>query len=342
MYLLDNGVDSLRTGVDFFEKYLNEKQESHLKLSLTSIHSVIEILSKETLSRVDELIIYTDVSNDVLDAVKRRRQHQLKVPLYNILINMDLPIQTISYAKSVDKLGDLFGINTPTIMHLKKLGGLRNKVTHFGINRELDFYEVIGVINHSIEFIIEFFYRIYSNINPHPLESIYDKMLDVLEKGYLAEEDYWGANHHLNFIEINNLFSQSCSIINSKAKINAGFELEFTNEGFIDSRSFLIDIIDHIGYLSTFSVVNITNLDITIMFNSESDEGFVYAYYDHKETLLYTVKQNIKINTLMKDREIEKKSWKKKYKGNFEKTALNLESVNIILKRFISDQKVVS
>jgi hypothetical protein len=96
----------------------------------------------------------------------------------------------------------------------------------------------------------------------HPLDPLYDKILDTLETGQLAEEDYWGAIYGSNFVELNALFKMACNDLTHNLKVNKGYYLEFENEGFEDSRNFNIDLMDQDGYFSTFSTLNIPVWDL--------------------------------------------------------------------------------
>jgi hypothetical protein len=64
-----------------------------------------------------------------------------------------LPVTTITYSDSINKLKALFGLTDESTNHLIELGNLRNKVTHFGIQKESEFYEVIGIITFAFDFI---------------------------------------------------------------------------------------------------------------------------------------------------------------------------------------------
>ena len=55
--LLDNAMDSLRVGIDFFD---NEKLATARKHSILSIFHSIELLLKEKLARISPVLIYRD------------------------------------------------------------------------------------------------------------------------------------------------------------------------------------------------------------------------------------------------------------------------------------------
>jgi len=349
MYLLDNGIDSLKMGVDFFNKYLKKDTkgdigtESYLKLALICIHNAVEILGKETLSRVNDLIIYKDLTNPLLEAVKLRHKNNVKVPLYNIIINQDLNVKTIAYSECLNRLKVLFGLTEESVNHLIELGEMRNKVTHFGIQKEIDFYEVIGIINFALDFTIEFFYPVYKIVTPHPLDVLYNKLIDVLEEGQLAEDNYWGAIYADNFVELNELFKQaSIELKINQVNHHESYKLEFENDGFDDSRFFIIDVLDNEGYLSTLGTLNIPVWGVTVLYNIDSEEGNIYAVYDHNDGRLFLKTQslNIKAFTEKANMSPKKTDWKKIFGKKFKQAPLTLESVEIMLSQFLRDLEI--
>jgi hypothetical protein len=159
--LLDNGLDSLKFGLDFYSKFLyledkyDEENPGFLKMSVICIQNAIELFIKKILSNYNELLIYKDISNEkLLEIYAYKLNNHFKTPLDYHLIN-DIDIITVDYSKLVDRFAIMCNLKSSETKTLYDLGRLRNKLTHFGLDKMIDFYEVLVVINNSIDIITE-------------------------------------------------------------------------------------------------------------------------------------------------------------------------------------------
>ncbi|MFB2347513.1 hypothetical protein [Priestia megaterium] len=222
-YLLENGIDFLEQGLYFYEKYQDQyynfestqskfDKNSYMKLTIICIQSSVEILTKKVLSDINELLIYTDISSksNLLTYIDPDKKDQK--PLHQQLIMEDASVHTIGYSESIERLSKIYGeMKEEYIKTMKKLGLIRNQLTHFGISRPIDYYEIIGTVNRALEFITDFFFEEKKLIESYDLKG---QLHYVLNRGNEVEEQLWIKairNPFTNFVK---LFEKACEYVN--------------------------------------------------------------------------------------------------------------------------------
>ena len=231
--LLDNGIDSLKLGIEFYEEYLailfkkkeesklkkqepkfkkeesklkkqelKFKKDSYLKLAIICIHNSVEILSKQIISQLNQLLIYKDIDNVLSNFVKLQETEEYK-NLHDFLIMNNVEnIETISYSLCIDRLYKLYNnrLTDANIKDFKDIGYERNKLTHFGVSKQLDYHKLIGLINRIIECIKEFFLEELKKIEDDKLleelkkiedDKLVNRLNSVVQSGKLIEKSEW-------------------------------------------------------------------------------------------------------------------------------------------------------
>lgn len=158
--LLDNALDSLRVGIDF---YLNETLETAHKHSILNVFHAIELLLKEKVRRSSPLLIYKNTT-------KKIDQDSMTVGFDEVLIILDNLGITLS---KEDK------------QHLMDLKGKRNDIVHFEYHQSDTDADTLGV---ALKF-IKTFLEIHLNVNLKDIISpeIYsniEEIVDAFEERY--------------------------------------------------------------------------------------------------------------------------------------------------------------
>lgn len=176
LQLLD--LNSLKFGINFYEEFIDsndfyDDDSGYLKFTVICIHNSVELFCKNMLSEIDELLIYKDISNDLLIRLGKEKRRRFHVSLHYSLIIGDIDVKTIDYSECIKRLKYVFDINEFQYQDLIKLSRIRNKVVHFGIDSGIDVHEILGVVNRTLNFIIEFFNLSLKN------RLLYERILDI-------------------------------------------------------------------------------------------------------------------------------------------------------------------
>lgn len=155
--LLDNGIDFVRSGVEFFynfkyekseygsdssfhistttdlEQILDHRPDQSYKYAILHLHAGCLLLFKEKLRREHECLIY-----DKIDAQRGGRTH------------------TVNFEQSVARLERWasFNLNPKDAIILKKLKSIRNSTEHFELEISKD--EVTSVVALVVDFLVKF------------------------------------------------------------------------------------------------------------------------------------------------------------------------------------------
>ncbi|WP_071396593.1 hypothetical protein [Bacillus tuaregi] len=212
--LLENGIDSLKFGIEFYDKYLriNDKYDTYtnpgyLKMAVICFHNCLELFSKKLLSNENELLIYKELTNTMLlNLLKDKKSTDMSLEDYMIFDKFN--ILTIDYTECIKRVGIIFNLSKGQVQTLESMGQLRNKVTHFGLDKTMDFHEVMIAINRALALIIDFYYEyLKPTVNiKHPLDSVYGDILDLMEIAEIEEFEYWNEYFEHEFREIRSIF----------------------------------------------------------------------------------------------------------------------------------------
>ncbi|OLN21638.1 hypothetical protein BTO30_13815 [Domibacillus antri] len=291
--LLDNGIDSLKFGLEHYNKYLllEDKYDSsnpgYLKMAVICIHNCLELFSKKALSNQNELLIYKDLSNPLLlDLLKHKRENERDIPMDWYAISDQINIITIDYIDCIKRLRSIFDISESEYKNLEAMGYLRNKVTHFGIDKSIDFHEILSVINNALEFISTFFYDEFKTNKDkrNPFDSFYDDILDTLEIAEVEEKEAWATFYADEFEEINYLFDElqeKKEFTDALASEGYSFKVELGRFSNSPTLSFSLIKNNEECEFDIYSM-NIPRLNATL-FTGGASSGPIYFLIDHSK-----------------------------------------------------------
>lgn len=203
-HLKENGIDSLVMGLSFYNRYLNYvviedlyanlhseefSKDSYLKLSVICIHNAVEILSKNALSQINELLIYKDLASDLLETLLKSKKEG--VPLHYSLISNNIEIKTIEYVECINRIVKIYSIKDSFYVDLIELGYIRNKLTHFGISKKGDYHKVISVLNASLSFINQYFIKVKQDFLDSEDDTVENKLGNTLFTARVTEKQLW-------------------------------------------------------------------------------------------------------------------------------------------------------
>ncbi len=289
-YLLENGINSLNLGVDFYNKFLDyyfdDKERaivdyeydknSYLKLSVMCIHNSVEILSKKVLSDVNELLIYSDISHksDLLDYIDSNRDNNNAIPLHNSLIADDSRVHTIEYLESIKRLTKIFNLNERILGNLERLGHIRNQIIHFGISKPVDVHTILGIINRSLEFITDFFLDERGLLDKDSSSNVFRTFINGCE----IEENLWRNLFNDKFATLVKLIEESIELINSEyGKETLSFNVHLDSEIWIEKADKSLFILTQ----------NHPIVDSTVLLNINPEDDFeheILGIIDHTES----------------------------------------------------------
>ncbi|WP_042356882.1 hypothetical protein [Bacillus rubiinfantis] len=291
--LLDNGIDSLKFGIEHYNKYLlledkyNSSNPGYLKMAVICIHNCLELFSKKVLSNQNELLIYKDLSNSLLlNLLKHKRENERDIPMDWYAISDQINIITIDYIDCIKRLRSIFDISESEYKTLETMGYLRNKVTHFGIDKSIDFHEILSVINNSLEFISTFFYEEFkpTKHQRHPFDIFYDDLLDVMEIAEIEEKEAWAIFYADEFEEINYLFDElqeKKEFIDALSSEGYSYKVDLGEYSHSSTISFSLNK-ENEDCSMDVSSMNIPRLNATL-FTGGASSGPIFFIIDHSK-----------------------------------------------------------
>ncbi|WP_182007275.1 hypothetical protein [Priestia aryabhattai] len=333
-YLLENGLDSLKIGVDFYNKFLdfyfdNTQKDadnheydkfSYLKLSVMCIHNSVEILSKKVLSDVNELLIYSDISakSNLLNFIDGDKGND--IPLHSSLIALESKVHTIEYLESLKRLAKVFNIKNEIVDNLERLGHIRNQIIHFGIAKPTDYHTILGIINRSLQFIVDFFLHEKELLDEDSTLSIFTTLIN----GGTVEENLWISLFDDNFVNFVSLIEESVKLINNeRGEDTISFRVHLDSVIYIEpaDRSF---------YLVTYNFPTVDSAILLYMKEENEDESEILGIIDYTESEYVYIPKKVQINTEYFSP--HKKFWKGDQK-NYNKMEITAELIKDIILR---------
>ncbi|WP_226002715.1 hypothetical protein [Paenibacillus sp. BJ-4] len=245
-------------------------------------------LFKVLFVKKNELLIYEELSNpNLLEVIRIHEQINHKRALNELVNSRDIHIKTISYKEAINRVSSFIGIKDSDRLSLDAMGRIRNKVTHFGIYREIDFHEIIGTINNTIEFIIENLFPTFMSDRTEylNLDELITKIKETLELARYQEHSYWSGYFGEEFKDLNELIDEVKNDNEFQVFLEQNrMEMFIERDFHIDSSAFNIFIFDDDEDKSLeFYTVNYPSLNITLM---KDNQDRVCAYIDHYYNLL--------------------------------------------------------
>lgn len=309
--LLENGLDSLRFGLSFYERYLliEDKYEDHpgyLKMAVMCIHNAVELFLKKMLANENELLIYKDMSDkNLLNIIARRRHQKRQLPLDYYLLG-EISVMTVDYSELVRRAAIIWSLNDSDYEFLIQLGTIRNKLAHLGIDRLIDFHEALIVLNSVLEllnglFIVELRRGAKKRLQSS-LDAACTEVQVLLEIARQVEDDAWTAFHDLYLEWLNELFCdlQSDSDLERHlAAKGAIMQIEQQPDG--DYHWMRCSIVKQCGgEIAIMETLSIPRLQATLLAGG-ADTGPVYFVVDHSELMeksLYILRRPLHIEEL--------------------------------------------
>ncbi|MQR93679.1 hypothetical protein [Fictibacillus phosphorivorans] len=295
--LFENGIDSLRFGMDFYDKYLmlEDKYDptsnpGYLKMAVISFHNCLELFSKKLLSDENELLIYGDLSNEILlGLIRHKKNTEREIPLDYYVISDQINVLTIDYIECIKRLGIIFDLSKSQINTLEAMGKIRNKVTHFGLDKTIDFHEILIEINKALNLITDFFYENLKNNDKaeNPLDSIYENLLDLIDRAEVEEYESWEVFYANNFQDLNYTFDSLNENEQFKSELMAkGFTFEVELGAYSHSSTITFRLLNKRGELNKeIQSTNIPRLNSTV-FTGGTITGPIYFVIDHSKKIL--------------------------------------------------------
>ena len=296
--VMDNARDSLIHALDYYTKYIEGHKNwtdddiymeyfSFLKMSVLLTHHAIELFMKISLSEVNELFIYENLSDNlILDIHAFKVKNKSKTPLIGSVLSENCNVKTIDYNTLVIRFSRIFNLSKDLSVALNYLGDYRNKIAHLGIEMPMEYYKVISAINGALKVIKD---KTYNTLNltikmDDPIYEFYDYIDYVIEMGQSVEEEVWSTYYSNNFIILNNHLDDLISDLEFKDYLkDNSYEINIKKGKFIDSSYFSIDFNNTEENLSfTIDIKNKPFSDVSIFFD---DEGYVFAVLDQKDFL---------------------------------------------------------
>lgn len=295
--LFENGIDSLKFGIEFYNKYLMLEDKynptlnpGYLKMAVISFHNCLELFSKKLLSDENELLIYRDLSDEtLLGLIRHKKDTHKEIPLDYYVISDQINVLTIDYIECVKRLGIIYNLSVSQIKTLEAMGKIRNKVTHFGLDKTIDFHEILIEVNKTLNLFIDFYYEnLKKNGNKdHPLRQIYENLLDLIEKAEVEEYESWEVYYADNFEHLNYTFYSLTENEQFKSELlTKGFTFEVELGDYSHSSNITFRLLKKGGDVhKEIRSTNIPRLDSTI-FTEGSIEGPIYFVIDHSKKIL--------------------------------------------------------
>jgi len=158
--LLDNGVHSLRRGIESYEAYDRTQDMMLLKDAIMQLHHGVELLMKEILVRHSPYLIFEDLR---AAAKKQKEADENGIAIFFL----DRPPRTVSFEEAINRV-DAF-VKPPELGNeltkdLDRLNRLRNQLEHYAI--EADTEEVTQVLGALREPLLNLFEAQLEDIKP--------------------------------------------------------------------------------------------------------------------------------------------------------------------------------
>jgi hypothetical protein len=322
-HLKENGIDSLSMGLSFYNKYLNYvmiedlhteihtdefSKDSYLKLSVICIHNAIEILTKDALSQLNELLIYRDLPSDLLDTLLKSKKEG--VQLHNLLISNNIEVKTIEYVECINRIDKLYSIKDSFYVDLIELGYIRNKITHFGISKKSDYHKVINVLNNALTFIVQNYLEVKQDFLGSEEDTVENNLANTLFTARVTEKQLWKHFSREKLEDTLEHLQVAAQIYNNKVD-------KEVVKPYVDIDMICIDI-DNSDEITIYTQ-SIPWLDSTIFYIGFNDEmNLLLFVIDHTENEVVYISDGV---TLYNGNPFYKKTWiknKKFKKSNYE------------------------
>lgn len=347
--LLNNAVDSLKSGIGFYKKYINVKDHyesgfGYLKSTVIYLHHATELIIKRLLSEINELLIISDINEkgflELYTEIISLREiyNRKKRPIYYYLSG-ERNIHTINYSSAVDKYCQLNKLKYEDRNYLINIGIYRNRLMHIGIDKAIDFCDVLICINGTLQLLKTLLPKItpYYKDEKKCLSGVDDRIEDVLIKAQPLAKKYWETYWNECFEDMENCFNdlekdeKFCSFL-VKNKLRMNIECE----EYYPSTSFKF-IFYNLNSDVKYEVVteNIEKYSATI-FKSITEEK-IWAIYEHKYIQDHDNKTTNFVILKESPENIDGMFWNQFDKKNKEQIRFSKEQFKRIMINFINE-----
>jgi hypothetical protein len=241
LHIMDNGINSLKVGLDFYNKFLDNLNSldisvdhyGNLKFSVIAIHNSIELFTKKILSDINEFLIFkVDIESD--EAVCRMLHNQYikgrkKAGLSYHATFRENDYKTIDYNKCISLINKIFKENITNRQYktLDKLAQYRNTLTHLGYTSVYEWYKILITLNDTLYIIKEFYVKNILNADRYFDDSIMNIMDKTLEKAKKETHEQWLASNELIITWVNDIIDkclENKNIENVEYKLDKEYE----------------------------------------------------------------------------------------------------------------------
>ena len=286
--LQDNARNSLQLAIEFFgysEQFehfmcLDKNEESNLKIALSFLENALELLLKLILSRQDPNCIYTKPTIEQINAARAIAEKDDSISYDEAMILIG-NVKTITYSQAIDLYAIQYRANSKIKSVLKKIGYLRNAVTHLGINTEEEREQVEDYMSLGFGLILQVLYPQMKVADPY---YNYNDVVDMVESFCCVP-----AQRPIHAIDTEKLFRHNLleAIFSVRfqefAKTN-GFELDsdMTSEvlnGTGDGEFLYVEADNGEKYIGQFYTKYLLLENVTLIYEIEGlDIQFLYVH----------------------------------------------------------------
>lgn len=290
LHLLDNGLNSLNVGIKFYNKYLKDEtmyydvSTNHfgdLKFSVIALHNAVELFSKKLLADVNELLIFQKEILDEPFVLKALNNQNLKKLQYTLIHN-DSNFKTIDYSLAIERVKVIFDLTAANKKTLEDLARFRNRLTHFALDKAIEYHEILEVLNETLEIIQVFFIPQINSKQENIKKRDISRIKTIIEKGKVVALSVWKAYFYEHFEEVWDKFDQFLCDDKWQKKYNiAEYCLpDFTSEDEAEGTMY----IDFFGDLDSYEIAikSVPRCDAT--FFQLKNNGELLGIIDYTQT----------------------------------------------------------
>lgn len=249
--LTKNAISSLSIAIEYFkkfyyyyDKYSQSEIDEAIKISITFLENSIELMLKSILVSVEPLSIYLYPDSKVIKEALSKVTDSQK--LEDILVS-DGNFLTIGYKEVVDKYNKMYHNSSKVYHILNELGEKRNAITHFGIDEEKSFDELMISIINTLDVIYNYLYPQLIKLDDiGELVTSDDLIVDTVHEKKFLFDDEGIYNNIVDFLDEVMETSEEyvCSIraANPKSKI---FEFTEIIKSLIEEKKYIYMLKQH-------------------------------------------------------------------------------------------------